>query len=195
MNRLLFLLFLVGALLLIIAASLSRTNRETSLVSKPDEAATSNERKPPSTEHILPLQVQKCLESQSIKGRVDVLFAQNPYFLRGDFDGDNRPDYAVAVRGRESKRNGVLICHGGARPMILGVDNSVKFSDMPDDNFISSNWDVFTKEDARTVRKSSGTSGSTPSAYPKGESIAMIWEDGICLIYWDASRYRWACGQ
>jgi hypothetical protein len=26
----------------------------------------------------------------------------------------------------------------------------------------------------------------------KTEAIAMIWEDGISLIYWDGAMFRWA---
>jgi|GEM_PF-5580291 len=158
---------------------------------------TSTENSMTQDSFLLPLKVEKCLEENTIKGRVDVLTTQNPYFVRGDFDGDTQPDYAVAVRWKNTQRNSLLICTRKGKPVILGTDDTSakQFSDKPDDNFMSSNWDVFTKEEAQTVRKYNSKGISVPVAHPKGESIAMIWEDGICLIYWDGSHYKWGCGQ
>ena len=50
---------------------------------------------------------------------------------------------------------------------------------------------VFTpSEIAETTKFSSNVPKPIPDA--KGEGIGMIWEDGICIIYWDGKRFRWA---
>jgi len=49
--------------------------------------------------------------------QVDVSGRINPFFQRGDFDGDGRPDLAVLVQGKANRKVGILILHrnGGRR--------------------------------------------------------------------------------
>jgi hypothetical protein len=143
-----------------------------------------------------PSDVERCLEKPEVKNAVDPRTDKKVNYLKGDFDGDSLPDYAVAVKGRKSRRNGVLICHGQGGAVILGADNPVDppFSDMPHDNFVAPKWEVYTKEQALELGDAEHDAPER-MASPRGDSIAMIWEDGVCLIYWDGSRYRWGCGQ
>jgi hypothetical protein len=137
--------------------------------------------------------VHTCLEQPQVKPVVEVTYHSNPYYLRGDFDGDGKPDYAVAIKGPRTQRNGVLICTAVGPAHILGADNpkNPPFSDMPDDNFAAPHWMVNTKEETAELGKYEiGVPREIPT--PKGETIAMIWEDGIALIYWDGTRFRWA---
>lgn len=87
----------------------------------------------------------------------------------------------------------MLICAGNGRAFVLGADQplSPPFSDMPSDNFVAPNWAAFSKAEARELGK---FYSNVPVPLPRlhGESIAMIWEDGISLIYWDGRRFRWA---
>jgi hypothetical protein len=189
------LLFLFPLFLLACAAPSGQTESPISGRSSPKEANASSE---PSQEKtaVAPVQVERCLANTVARGRVDLLLKQEPrYYLSGDFDGDGYPDYAVAIKGRKTGRNGVLICTGKDRVFMLGADKTtdLPFSDMPNDNFVSSKWDVMSKEEAEELHN---IEKEPPArvAYPKGDSIALIWEDGICVIWWDGSRYRWGCG-
>jgi hypothetical protein len=142
-----------------------------------------------------PIEVKRCLAKPHEV--LDVLADQDPrQYLKGDFDGDGVLDWALAVKGHQTRRNGVLICTGRDRMFLLGTHDSknAPFSDMPNDNFVAPQWKVYTKEEAAKVQ-TIDKEPSTQVASPKGDSIAMIWEDGICLIYWDGNRYRWGCGQ
>jgi len=137
--------------------------------------------------------IENCLSSPAAKGRVVVDFATNPYYLRGDFDADGKPDYAAAIKGRKTRRNGVLVCTTSNGVFLLGADNPLNppFSDMPGDNFVAPHWQVLTTAETKALGKYSTT---VPNPLPefKGETIAMIWEDGISLIYWDGKKFRWA---
>ena len=141
---------------------------------------------------IHPVQVRECLKKPAAAD-LSVTTDTNPYYLRGDFDGDGKPDYAVAVRGSKSKRNGILVCAGNDRIYVLGADQPLKppFSDLQDDNFVSRNWAVYTPIQTREL---TAWKGNVPLPLPPvfGETIAMIWEDGIALIYWDGHQFRWA---
>jgi hypothetical protein len=143
-----------------------------------------------------PADVERCLEKTEVKGEVFLRTDKKHYFLKGDFDGDNLPDQAVAVKGRQTLRNGVLICTGQGETVILGADNPIDppFSNMPHDNFVAPKWKIYMKEQALELRDPE-KDPPAQVASPQGDSIAMIWEDGVCLIYWDGTRYRWGCGQ
>jgi hypothetical protein len=136
-----------------------------------------------------------CLERSAVKGAIQPHEGIKPSELSGDFDGDGIGDVAVVVKGPKTGRNGVLICTA-RQTTVLGADQPLQppFSNMPNDNFVSSNWEMFSKNDVADVHKSLN-GRQVQVAFPIGDSIAMIWEDAICLIYSDGSRYRWVCGE
>jgi hypothetical protein len=145
---------------------------------------------PQNTEGIVhPAKITSCVEGPEFRKALLVDTGTNPYYLRGDFDGDGVMDFAVAVKGIKTTRNGVLICRSNGPHVLLGADKNYTppFSDMPDDNFVAPAWEVATRSEILELRK---TNPSVP--LPKGESILMIWEDGIHYIYWDGKQFRWS---
>jgi hypothetical protein len=140
-----------------------------------------------------PETVYQCLKSPKVSTLEVFIKDANPYYLRGDFNGDNKPDYALKVKAGYVK-NGVCICGGDGSVFLLGsaVGGGDKFSDMPDDNFLASNWQVYTKKDVEDLKEMGGVNAPWPVPKVKGESIAMIWEDGIALIYWDGAKFKWS---
>jgi len=140
-----------------------------------------------------PEQIKRCLKLPEASA-VEVDTRTNPYCLRGDFDGDGKVDYAIAVHGRRTRRNGVLVCAGNGKAFALGADQPLKppFSDMPGDNFFAPNWEVYSIAETSALRQWNGVNAAVPPRKILGESIAMIWEDGISIIYWDGRAFKWA---
>jgi|LSQX01.3.fsa_nt_gb hypothetical protein len=142
-------------------------------------------------EIVYPDRVIQCLKNPKASS-LKVLTDNNPYYLRGEFDGDAKPDYALQVRSKGGV-TGVLVCLGNGSLQFLGAGiGGKKFSDMPEDNFVAPHWEVFTEQD---VTELSFWKHNVPDAVPvikRREAIAMIWEDGISLIYWDGVKFRWA---
>ena len=137
-----------------------------------------------------PDQVIQCLKSKKAAG-LAVRTDNNPYYLRGDFDGDGKPDFVLAVRSK-SGGTGLAVCTGNGLLFLLGSRIAGrKFSDMPDDNFLAPHWEVMTKKEVAELKDfQSNVPKPVPST--RGEAIAMIWEDGISLIYWDGTKFIWA---
>jgi hypothetical protein len=128
---------------------------------------------------------------KSVKSKVVPVEDRNPFYLRGDFDGDGNSDLALVVRSVEGDKKGILICAGSRKPLLLGITGDRQFSDMPHDRFIAPNWEVLTRTEVKRLGQfKANVPNPVPS--PRGESIAMIWEDGIALIYWDGHQFRWA---
>ena len=139
---------------------------------------------------VYPRQVIQCLKNRKASD-LKVLTDNNPYYLRGDFDGDNKPDYALEVRAK-SGGTGVLICTGKGLLFLLGAGiGEKKFSDDEEDSFLAPHWEVLSQRDVEELRAWRGNV-PYPIPYFKGEAIAMIWEDGTSLIYWDGKQFRWA---
>jgi hypothetical protein len=132
------------------------------------------------SEYNVPGEVTKCLKSlgsgYAISGKI------NPFYLRGDFDGDGRPDYAVLVRNGDQQ--GVMLCLSGtSKPTLLGA--GAAFNKMKDLNFNA--WQVHPK--ARRVER--GVEESKPPALV-GDAILLEWEESAsALVYRKGKRFIW----
>src|SRR5262249_38273570 len=120
-------------------------------------------------------------DPKGIRSRVEVEKKQNPFYLRGDFDGDGQPDYAVAVRDRRTRRLGVFICTAKGKTFMLGANNPQKVSDFQNDDFVSGNWMVYTKQESAEVYNRD-TGAHIISFPPKGESIVMVYNEGATCL-------------
>lgn len=137
---------------------------------------------------IVPEAVKRCLERKEIRGQVKLGLKLNPYYLRGDFDGDGNIDLAISIVGAKSSRIGILVCHASGYLEVLRGDSkpAKAFSDMADDNFISGSWTVLEKSDV-TRRLSKAKVKNRVL----GEAIFMPWDDGDGLILWNGVKFQW----
>jgi hypothetical protein len=141
------------------------------------------------TELIPPAEIAKC--SQLVGGPLEIDTKLNPYYLRGNLFGTGTMVYAVGVRQNSPVQAGIVLCPATGSPVVLlhgwegrfaGKEISAKFAVAPE-------WEVFTRANTNSLLRQNHHPGIAV-----GESIAMIWEDGIGLLYSDGSRLRWAPG-
>jgi len=128
----------------------------------------------------IPEPLAVCLKT--VSGRYKISGRINPFYLRGDFDGDGRADYAALITNAKGER-GLAICRAASRaPDIVGAGTALnKLTDLSFDA-----WMVFPKG---PVEKGVGE-GSPPKLL--GDAISIIWsESASALLYWDGRKFSW----
>jgi hypothetical protein len=131
------------------------------------------------SEYNVPDTVRECLHSlddvYKVSGRI------NPFYLRGDFDGDGTADYAVLVV--KGLQKGVVICRGDPpKAAVLGAGSP--FQGTKDLDFDA--WLVY-----RRMPVEQGV-GEGPPPKLTGEAIEIAWEEKASgLIYWNGRRFAW----
>src|SRR5688500_17705657 len=103
----------------------------------------------------------------------------NPFYLRGDFDGDKKIDYVLAVIESKSDKKGILLYHSGTKKYFLaGAGKSIPNGHGDDYSWMDA-WEV---SDEKTIGQ-----GTTDLKPPKliGEPILIQkLESSSGLIYW-----------
>lgn len=107
----------------------------------------------------------------------------NPFYLRGDFDGDSNLDYAFLVVSKKTKENGIAFYLSSKMKAFL-IGAGVPFNEMTDLDF--NGWYVYGKQ---KVQK--GVGEGTPPIL-KGEAIFVKWEESAsAIIYWNGQKFIW----
>ncbi len=104
----------------------------------------------------------------------------NPYFLRGDFDGDGKPDYLVRLISAEPERPGRLaVIHGKGAVSWLDRSEELQY---PGPNV----WSVLPGD---PIEQSPYEEAPPPSF--RGDVIVMQrFEASSAYVYWDGERFR-----
>ena len=107
----------------------------------------------------------------------------NPFFQRGDFDGDGRLDLAVLVQHKANRKVGILILHRNGKQTLFGAGKT--FGNGGDDF----EWvDLWWVEDRGVGQKShDDRAGKLP-----GDGLLVAKEGSAsALIYFKAGTFHW----
>ena len=126
----------------------------------------------------IPMWVRKEFFNQGLNKQYSFSFRDiRPLYLRGDFNGDRKPDIAVMLKDKTRKdtpSSAMAIFQGGTQQVIV-IDDPNKLGG--DDI-----WEVVSQEENQYVR--------IPSS-AKGEGISMAKAMSASrLIYWDGNQYQ-----
>jgi hypothetical protein len=112
----------------------------------------------------------------------------NPFYLRGDFDGDGKPDYAFHIKSKKDGKTGIAFWLSSLnRFVILGAGVPWRNGGSAETDFDWMDiWQVYGK---RPVER--GVEAGPP---PKliGEAILVAKEEsGSGLLYWTGKKFVW----
>jgi hypothetical protein len=101
----------------------------------------------------------------------------NPFYLRGDFDGDKKLDYALAIIEKKSNKKGILIYHPTTKKyFFVGAGTSIPNGHGDDYQWMDS-WEVTSRETVKNLICES--------------ILVQKLESSSGLIYWDGKEYKW----
>jgi hypothetical protein len=108
-----------------------------------------------------------------------------PPDLKGDFDGDGKPDNAVMVKQKSSGKIGIAVCHSSTNKILL-IGAGTAVGNGGDDFDWMDIWNVVPKAVA------TGKLGSAAAASLKGDALHVEKsESASALIYWNGTKYVW----
>ena len=132
--------------------------------------------------HDIPELIDRAITNGSLAKNYDVSFHVNPFYLRGDFNGDGKIDVAVLVKQRSTGKVGIAIINGAPDKItILGAGTTI--GNGGDDFEWMDSWEIYSKD-----RMANGTS------VPKLRCDALLViksEAASALICWNGKRYVW----
>lgn len=136
-----------------------------------------------------PAEVRSFFKANPELARYEISPRINPFYLRGDFDGDANFDLAVLVVERKTKRRGILVIHPKkAAYFVVGAGQDFMRSDgvnLADFDFEA--WSIYSKRD---VGQSLQEQGPPPKLL--GEAILAEWPEAASgIIFWNGKTYQW----
>ena len=133
----------------------------------------------------IPEPVERAIIHGPLAKKYEVSFRLNPFYLRGDFNGDGKIDVAVLVKQRSTGKSGIAIVHGGtSKVTILGAGTAV--GNGGDDFEWMDTWQIYSK----TSVASGGDGKNAP--HLRGDALLVgKSEAASALIYWNGKRYVW----
>lgn len=137
----------------------------------------------------LPPRVERILGDSGIRQTHRVSFHVNPFYLHGDFDGDQELDTAVLMRDRETGKSGIAILHGRSDGVILlGAGRPLGFADWGDEDDVDwlDAWQVHLRGPV-----GEGVEAGPPPELVGDALLVMKSEASSGLIYWTGETYAW----
>ena len=135
--------------------------------------------------HDIPEAVERAIIRGPLAKKYEVSFSMNPFYLRGDFNGDGKIDVAVLVKQRSTGKSGIAMVHGGtSKVTILGAGTDI--GNGGDDFQWMDTWQIYSKTSV-----ASGGDGKNAPHLREDALLVGKSEAASALIYWNGKRYVW----
>jgi hypothetical protein len=133
--------------------------------------------------HDIPEVINRAVTNGWLAKEYELSFRINPFYLRGDFNGDGKADIAVLVNQRSTGKLGIAIIHSATdKVTVLGA--GIAIGNGGDDFEWMDSWQVSKGRAAQEAQ------GSVP--HLRGDALLVgKSEAASALIYWNGKRYVW----
>ena len=135
----------------------------------------------------VPPKLRDALASKPFGDRYDASFRINPFYLRGDFDGDGIADYAMLVVDIKTQKRGIAVWLSSRREVvILGAGSPVRYGDQREDDL---DFDVWRVTGTNLFDKSSSI--ETPPSFHGDAILVEKSESASGIFYWKSGHFVW----
>jgi len=143
----------------------------------------------------LPDPVKKRLDAAHFWDAYSLSDRVNPFYLRGDFDGDGKPDYAVLVTSKKSNKSAIVVCLSSRNSLdVLGAEGTKLRVGSLKAGYELTEFDWMDAWQVHSRLKLGQNELNPPGTFAQmaGEGLMVEkTESASALIYWDGSRFRW----
>ncbi|MGE5112748.1 MAG: hypothetical protein ACM3JB_17920 [Acidobacteriaceae bacterium] len=117
----------------------------------------------------------------------------NPFYLRGDYDGDGKPDYAVFVINKATKKHGIVVVKSSTTGVdILGAGGAKLRVGTGSDSYLLEDFDWMDEWYVQRKQRVSEELGSEVAAIMRDEGIVVgKSESASALVFWNGKRWLW----
>jgi hypothetical protein len=136
----------------------------------------------------VPDEIREAVGSGRFSEMYDLDGSINPFYLRGDFDGDGKPDYAFRIKSTSSHSIGIAVWLSSLhRFVVIGAGIPFRFSGSTATNLDFLNtWKVYGRKPVEQGVEAG------PPPHLIGEAIlAGKSESASGLIYWNGKSFSW----
>lgn len=136
----------------------------------------------------LPTEVEMVMELGPFAQSYIIDGSVNPFYLRGDFDGDGKPDYAVRVKSKSRGEIGFAIWLSSRKKIIvIGAGSPFKVSGQTATNLeVLNTWKIYPKGPVER-----GVASGPPPRLIGEAILAGKRESANGLIYWNGKSFVW----
>jgi hypothetical protein len=136
-------------------------------------------------EQNIPGWVKSVFSQKNLEKKYAFSYVLNPFYLRGDFNGDGATDVAILVEEVRTGKRGIAVCHGGKKQVFfLGAGS--KCGNGGDDFTWLDVWSVYPRGPV--------SQGAGEPDVPRllGEALHVEKSGSASgLIYWNGQQYLW----
>ncbi|HET6887521.1 MAG TPA: hypothetical protein VFH87_06310 [Candidatus Udaeobacter sp.] len=126
--------------------------------------------------------INRAIASQPLAKKYELSHRINPFYLRGDFNGDGKIDIAALVKQQSTGKVGIAIIHGATDKVTVLAAGTAIGNGGDDFEWVDS-WEIYSRD-----RMDSGTS----VAKLRGDALVVSKSEAAsALIYWNGKRYVW----
>jgi hypothetical protein len=135
--------------------------------------------------HDIPEAINKALTNGSLAKEYELSFRVNPFYLRGDFNGDGKADLAVLVKQHSTEKLGIAIINGAIdKVTVVGAGNAI--GNGGDDFEWMDFWQVYSND------RAAQEAGEKSVPHLRGDALLVSRSEAAsALIYWNGKRYVW----